>query len=106
MNLSDKLKIEMKLRDAQYFSLDRLETTIKDERFSFKKQYSKSELENLYQRVWGKAEGVFDYAFPSFCFALATGVGKTRLLGACIYMLYKDKGYKEESNDWLVAKEK
>lgn len=34
------------------------------------------------------------FDFPSFCFAMATGIGKTRLMGACIYHLYKTKGYK------------
>jgi len=36
----------------------------------------------------------FDTAFPSFCFALATGVGKTRLMGAHVYYLWKQKGYR------------
>ena len=36
----------------------------------------------------------FDTEFPSFCFALATGVGKTRLMGASIYYLWKTKGYR------------
>lgn len=36
----------------------------------------------------------FDTEFPSFCFALATGVGKTWLMGASIYYLWKTKGYK------------
>jgi type III restriction enzyme len=31
----------------------------------------------------------FERNFPSFCFALATGVGKTRLMGAFIAYLYK-----------------
>ena len=34
------------------------------------------------------------FTFPSFCYAMATGIGKTRLMGACIYYLYKTKGYK------------
>ena len=34
------------------------------------------------------------FSFPSFCYAMATGIGKTRLMGACIYYLYKTKGYK------------
>lgn len=34
------------------------------------------------------------FGFPSFCYAMATGIGKTRLMGACIYYLYKTKGYK------------
>lgn len=39
-----------------------------------------------------KVSDKFD--FPSFCYAMATGIGKTRLMGACIYYLYKTKGYK------------
>lgn len=39
-----------------------------------------------------KVNDAFD--FPSFCFDMATGIGKTRLMGACIYYLYKTKGYK------------
>lgn len=35
-----------------------------------------------------------DFKFPSFCFDMATGIGKTRLMGASIYYLYKTKGYK------------
>ncbi len=35
-----------------------------------------------------------DFSFPSFCFEMATGIGKTRLMGASIYYLYKTKGYR------------
>lgn len=35
-----------------------------------------------------------EFDFPSFCFSMATGIGKTRLMGAAIYYLYKTKGYK------------
>lgn len=34
----------------------------------------------------------FEREFPSFCFALATGIGKTRLMGACIAYLRYEKG--------------
>lgn len=34
----------------------------------------------------------FERYFPSFCFALATGVGKTRLMGALIAYLHYEKG--------------
>src|SRR5438093_9572531 len=34
----------------------------------------------------------FERGFPSLCFALATGVGKTRLMGAFISYLHLDKG--------------
>ena len=36
----------------------------------------------------------FERDFPSLCFALATGVGKTRLMGAFITYLYLSKGIK------------
>ncbi len=36
----------------------------------------------------------FERAFPSFCFALATGVGKTRLMGAFISYLHLAHGIK------------
>lgn len=36
----------------------------------------------------------FERDFPSFCFALATGVGKTRLMGAFISYLHAAYGYK------------
>lgn len=42
----------------------------------------------------GKREVKTKFNFPSFCYAMATGIGKTRLMGACIYYLYKTKGYK------------
>lgn len=36
----------------------------------------------------------FERDFPSLCFALATGVGKTRLMGAFISYLHTAYGYK------------
>src|SRR4030042_6917285 len=36
----------------------------------------------------------FERNFPSICFALATGVGKTRLMGAFVAYLYLAKGIK------------
>jgi len=36
----------------------------------------------------------FEREFPSMCFSLATGVGKTRLMGAFIAYLYSAKGIK------------
>lgn len=34
----------------------------------------------------------FERAFPSICYSIATGVGKTRLMGACIAYLHLEKG--------------
>jgi len=39
--------------------------------------------------------------FPSFCFAIATGGGKTRLMGACIAYLYYTRGFK---NFFILSK--
>ena len=36
----------------------------------------------------------FERDFPSFAFSIATGIGKTRLMGACIAYLYLAKGIK------------
>lgn len=36
----------------------------------------------------------FEHSFPSFCFSLATGVGKTRLMGAFITYLFLTEGIK------------
>ena len=36
----------------------------------------------------------FEREFPSLCFAMATGVGKTRLMGAFISYLHLDHGIK------------
>lgn len=58
---------------------------------------SKSEIESIASEYCEKQRKIkvdekFD--FPSFCYYMATGIGKTRLMGACIYYLYKTKGYK------------
>jgi type III restriction enzyme len=45
----------------------------------------------------------FERSFPSVCFALATGIGKTRLMGAFIAYLYYEKGIK---NFFVVAPNK
>lgn len=42
----------------------------------------------------------FHFDFPSLCFSIATWVGKTRLMGAMIWWLYKVKKYK---NFFVVA---
>jgi len=100
--ISEKLKIEMLLREAQYDSLEQLEEVLRKETIVFKKVYTRQELERIYKSVFRRTGG-FDYEFPSFCFALATGIGKTRLLGVCIYALYAIKGYR---NFFVVAPNK
>ena len=58
---------------------------------------SKSEIEAVaseYSEKQRKIKVDDKFDFPSFCYYMATGIGKTRLMGACIYYLYKTKGYK------------
>ena len=69
-------------------------TTTKSEaeRFAVKAQAETSATEHC---EGGRSIKVADeFSFPSFCFEMATGIGKTRLMGASIYYLYKTKGYR------------
>ncbi len=56
------------------------------------------ELEGFIKEELAKAQEVcplcrnFERDFPSFAFSIATGIGKTRLMGACIAYLYLKKG--------------
>lgn len=51
-----------------------------------------SALSTIKQEFPGSGFEDFEREFPSLCFALATGVGKTRLMGAFISHLYQEKG--------------
>lgn len=57
---------------------------------------NKMDLSELLDIIHGKYPTCtsFERNFPSICFALATGVGKTRLMGACIVYLYLEHGIK------------
>lgn len=87
----------MSLRQPQSRSLKILDTIL-DEIDLKKNQELKSSLEivhDLYPTCIN-----FERDFPSLTFALATGVGKTRLMGAFITYLYTQKGIK---NFFVVA---
>ena len=55
------------------------------------KQADSSESLEILKRTFSTVTD-FERDFPSLCFALATGVGKTRLMGAFIAYLYETKG--------------
>ena len=87
-----KIKYAMSLRTPQEEALSYLDAI--SSHCDYKKD-SKDVVETAaseYCEKQRKVKAGFD--FPSFCFAMATGIGKTRLMGACIYHLYKTKGYK------------
>ena len=94
MSSVDKIKWAMSLRDPQYEALkcfDNISSKIEYKTAS-KSEAEKAASENCQDPHKIVVDKEFD--FPSFCFDMTTGIGKTRLMGACIYYLYKTKGYK------------
>ncbi len=92
MSLSEQVARYMSLREPQAEALSVLES------ISEGLDYRSAQLAAVAEKATGLSRGArpveFDTEFPSFCFALATGVGKTRLMGACVYHLWKSKGYR------------
>ena len=92
MNLPYLIKQYMSLREPQEKAIELLDS------ISDGLDYKTVSIETIETIVKRKSKATaqikFDTEFPSFCFALATGVGKTRLMGASIYYLWKTKGYK------------
>lgn len=88
----NKIKYAMSLRTPQEEALSYLDavSTHCDYKHDDKEAIEAEASE--YSENNRKVRTKFD--FPSFCFAMATGIGKTRLMGASIYYLYKTKGYK------------
>lgn len=92
MKLPEQIKRYMSLRQPQYEALAVLD------QISENTDYKTVQLDTVANIASEKSTSAkpikFDTAFPSFCFALATGVGKTRLMGGCMYYLWKTKGYR------------
>jgi type III restriction enzyme len=80
-----QIKARLSLRPPQADSLDILADIL--DRIAFEKG---AELAATIEVIRGAYPQVIDFEreFPSLCFALATGVGKTRLMGAFITYLY------------------
>lgn len=94
MSSVDKIKWAMSLRDPQYEALQYFEAISSkiEYRTSTKTDAERIASENCQNPHTITVDKEFD--FPSFCFDMTTGIGKSRLMGACIYYLYKTKGYK------------
>ncbi len=94
MNVVEKIRWAMSLRDPQAEALtyfDSISSQV-DYRIAAKAEVEKVASDNCQGKLNVSVDKEFD--FPSFCFDMTTGIGKTRLMGACIYYLYKTKGYK------------
>jgi len=87
MNTLDKIIKELNLRKPQAESLIEL-----DRRLGLFK-IGHPDLQEVEKAMFNSVK--FDTDFPSFTFALATGIGKTRLMGAMIAYLYLTKGLKD-----------
>ena len=92
MTLPLQISRYMSLREPQYEALEVLE------QISGGLDYKTAQLQTVAEKATEHSRTAkpvqFDTQFPSFCFALATGVGKTRLMGGCMYYLWKSKGYR------------
>ena len=93
--IANNIKQRMSLREPLGKALD-VVVKLTDE-LSLKKT-TKEENEAFIKDELTKAQTVcplckdFERDFPSFAFSIATGIGKTRLMGACIAYLYLKKG--------------
>ena len=81
----------MSLRKPQEESLEILEKILN--KITLTKEYNNEELLPIVHKIAGTCTD-FERNFPSICFSLATGVGKTRLMGAFMAYLYKEKNIK------------
>lgn len=96
--ITDHIKQRLSLRKPLGEALEVVEKMA--DTLSFAKQardadtaaFCKSELKKV-QEAFPHVKA-FGRDFPSFAFSIATGIGKTRLMGACIAYLYLAKGIK------------
>lgn len=89
-----QISSRLSLRDPQRESLEILAEVV--DNISLEKNTSTEQVQrklNIIKNLFPSVED-FEREFPSICFALATGVGKTRLMGAFISYLYMAKGIK------------
>lgn len=96
--ISNSIKQRMSLREPLAEALDVV--TLLTEKLALKKPSNESEYSEYLEQQLASAKEVcpyiksFERDFPSFAFSIATGIGKTRLMGACIAYLYLKKGIK------------
>ncbi len=87
--ISQNIKNRLSLRKPQSESLDILERIT--DTIELKKDNSAADALTAIRELYPTCSD-FERDFPSVCFSLATGVGKTRLIGAFIAYLYTAKG--------------
>ncbi|MDZ7656152.1 MAG: DEAD/DEAH box helicase family protein [Sulfurimicrobium sp.] len=96
-NIVRSVSGRLSLREPQATSLRRLHWAVDAvPALRNAKARSAEELKAMLEALQGQFPTLTDFErdFPSMCFALATGVGKTRLMGAFISYLHAAYGYK------------
>lgn len=98
-NTANNIKQRLSLREPLQESLDivaQLGEVLSLKKSPADEDEAKAFLQDELQKVKTLFPAVtkFDRDFPSVAFSIATGVGKTRLMGACIAYLYLQKGIK------------
>lgn len=94
MSVLNEINYAMSLREPQAEALSYLDKISRacDYKVNTKEAIEQVATENCENNR--KIKVADEFTFPSFCFSMTTGIGKTRLMGASIYYLYKTKGYK------------
>ncbi len=94
--LVNTLSNRLSLRPPQRESLEILDRLTELVPFGKGEPNDAKTVEEILEAVRSEYPRIHDFEreFPSFCFALATGVGKTRLMGAFISYLYLAHGIK------------
>lgn len=95
-NISSNIRQRLSLRKPLAEALDVVERLT--DTLSLKKQSADADNQAFLSEELAKVQKLFPHVkdfereFPSFAFSIATGIGKTRLMGACIAYLYLAKG--------------
>jgi type III restriction enzyme len=94
--IANNIKQRLSLREPLCEALDVVERLT--DKLTLKKPHNEQDYEGYLAEQLRLAKEVcpqckdFERDFPSFAFSIATGIGKTRLMGACIAYLYLQKG--------------
>lgn len=94
MDIVKQISYAMSLRDPQREALEVLHNISSTVEYKTATKAESEAAASAHSEGGRKIKVADEFSFPSFCFEMATGIGKTRLMGASIYYLYKTKGYK------------
>ncbi|WP_432712227.1 DEAD/DEAH box helicase [Pedobacter sp.] len=97
--IANNIKQRLSLREPLQEALD-IVVQLSEQLSLMKISYAQEDADVFLQEELAKVKALFptctnfERDFPSLAFSIATGVGKTRLMGACIAYLYLKKGIK------------